>query len=108
MKSFNEIKKINIKFKKWVGNPIQYTYGHKEVLDMDGTPLFAELAYLRILKKDGWEGVWVDSFGKKFRNKMPLEKSEGAKIPDDKIRLLIKLWKKVGKFKGTWDFCLER
>ncbi|MFC2015925.1 hypothetical protein ACFLUM_03235 [Chloroflexota bacterium] len=28
---------------------------------MDGEPLFGELAIVRLLQKDGWEGVWVDA-----------------------------------------------
>jgi len=102
-KILDKIKRINIKFKKWVGNPIEDTYGSKEVLDAEGVPLFAELAYLKYLREKGWEGFWIDSYRRKFRNKMPSEQPEGTKIPDDKIKLLTKLWEKTGKFKGTWD-----
>ena len=37
-----------------------------------GEPVFGELAILTALRKDGWEGVWVDTFhGGKFWNRMP-------------------------------------
>jgi len=52
-----EVRKINLKFKKWTGKPIENTMGNKEVLDINGKPLFAELAYLTYLNNEGWEGV---------------------------------------------------
>jgi hypothetical protein len=37
---------------------------------VDGQPLFGELAILRCLQKDGWDGVWVDAFHDKGRHKL--------------------------------------
>ncbi|MBS3085401.1 VRR-NUC domain-containing protein [Candidatus Pacearchaeota archaeon] len=77
--------------------------GNKEVLDVNGEPLFAELAYLTYLKNEGWEGVWINNWRKKFQNKMPFEQPDGTKIPDDKLEFLTKLWKKNKGRGGTWD-----
>jgi len=47
------------------------SYGHKPVLDYNGQPLFAELNILRLLQASGWEGVWIDTYRKKFRQSWP-------------------------------------
>ncbi len=73
------VPKFFIHFREWArknergrpftleGRPID-TYHGKPVLDYRGEPVFAELAILRLLESEGWEGRWVDSFGGvKFR-----------------------------------------
>jgi hypothetical protein len=52
---------------------LKSTYTSKPlVLSMTGEPVFGEFAILTALRKDGWEGVWVDTFhGGKFWNQMP-------------------------------------
>ncbi|HET7458608.1 MAG TPA: hypothetical protein VFJ74_13260 [Gemmatimonadaceae bacterium] len=48
------------------------TYTSKPLVTFRGAPLFGELAVLRWLEADGWEGVWVDTFhGRKFWRDMP-------------------------------------
>lgn len=45
------------------------TYTTKPLVQPFETPLFGELAILRCLENDGWNGVWVDTFhgrGKKL------------------------------------------
>jgi hypothetical protein len=59
------------RFELWHGTPIQDTYGKKAVLDWKGEPLFAELVILRLIHAEGWEGVWIDTYRKKFRQFMP-------------------------------------
>ena len=54
-------------FKQWTGEFKGDTYGNKPLVDMDGEPMFAELAILRHLQKDGWDGVWVDTFSRRYR-----------------------------------------
>jgi VRR-NUC domain-containing protein len=58
-------------FKRWEGPPVLDTYGGKAVLDSTGEPLFAELAILRLIRAQGWEGVWVDTYRKNFRQCWP-------------------------------------
>lgn len=55
-------------FKLWEGPPIPDTYGGKAVLDCKGEPLFAELVVLRLIQEEGWEGVWIDTYRRKFRH----------------------------------------
>jgi len=42
-------------------------------LDFNGKRVFAELATLGVLQEEGWDGVWVDTFRRKFRPSMPPE-----------------------------------
>jgi hypothetical protein len=58
-------------FRLWQGKPIQDTYGGKAILEFDGEPVFAELAILGTLQRAGWDGVWVDTYRRKFRRSLP-------------------------------------
>ncbi|MDZ7725469.1 MAG: hypothetical protein U5R06_22260 [candidate division KSB1 bacterium] len=53
------------------------TYLSKPLVKIDNENLFGELAILRFLQKDGWNGVWVDTFHgrdkKLFWNNLPPE-----------------------------------
>jgi hypothetical protein len=75
---------------------VSFDYGGKHLIDHEGEACFAELAILRILQKDGWDGVWVEVFGgPNFVRTMPLGwalKSEHVSIPADKEELLKKIW----------------
>ena len=61
------VPKCKIFFHPWKGKPVKYTYGGKAVLRFRGKPLFAELVVLAMLKREGWNGVWVDSYRRKYR-----------------------------------------
>ena len=52
---------------------LKFTYTSKPlVTSVTGAAVFGELAILDALRKDGWDGVWVDTFhGGKFWNQMP-------------------------------------
>ena len=54
-------------FNQWTGDFEGDTYGNKPLVDMDDEPMFAELAILRLFRKEGWDGVWVDTFSRKNR-----------------------------------------
>jgi hypothetical protein len=58
-------------FRPWQGKPIRDTYGGKTILEFDGKPVFAELAILGTLQRAGWDGVWVDTYRRKFRRSLP-------------------------------------
>jgi hypothetical protein len=63
-------------FKPWQGKPICLTHGAKAVLDFGGQPVYAELAILKTLQETGWDGVWVDTYRKKFRRELPPDSRE--------------------------------
>jgi hypothetical protein len=48
------------------------TYTSKPLVTFTGAAMFGELAVLRWLETDGWEGVWLDTFhGRKAWRDMP-------------------------------------
>ena len=49
---------------------VSWTYRTKPLVVIDDEHLFGELAILRVLKKDGWDGVWVDTFHGGGRSKV--------------------------------------
>ncbi len=96
------IPKAIVEFKAWDGHPVKDTYGGKALLDYKGTPLFAELVILRMLEEDGWSGVWVDNYRKKFRIGMPgIE--EPIFFPSRQKRRLDVIKEANGSMSGCWD-----
>src|SRR6266481_1850001 len=88
-------------FARWRGTPIEDTYGGKAVLNSDGKPIFAELAILDLLGKGGWDGVWVDTYRKKFRRLMP---PESCKLPSHAQELYDRICRaNDGKTSGCFD-----
>jgi len=78
-----EISKVKILFEKWIGEPLKDNYGSKTILNFNGEPVFAELAILRILKNDCWNGVWVDTYKRKYRTEYWKNKN-GVELPLNK------------------------
>jgi hypothetical protein len=76
-------------------------YKSKPLISFNGTPFFAELAILNLLKADGWEGYWVDNWAKCFR-RTPLERCASlpgaAKAKFDSVAR-----ENSGKRAGCWD-----
>jgi hypothetical protein len=64
------VAKCFLGLKRWTGEPIaselQKQYGKKAVVDCNGGAGFAELAILDLLQSAQFEGIWVDSWRKKF------------------------------------------
>jgi hypothetical protein len=91
-------------FRLWSGEFTEDTYGNKPLLDVDGTPMFAELTILRLFQKDGWEGVWVDTFRKKYRTSWG---EEGVvRLSGDRLQLLKAIHQRAGSASGCFDvFC---
>ena len=55
------------------------TYTSKPLVTFNGAAMFGELAVLRWLEVDGWEGVWLDTFhGRKNWRGMPTASSPVA------------------------------
>jgi hypothetical protein len=100
------IPKATPTFAPWRGDPVE-TYGRKTVLDFEGRPAFAELAILWTLQNDGWQGVWVDSFRRKFRTgywNSPPQKS----LPQKPSYMSDETWNLAKTRSGVWDvFCWQ-
>ncbi|MGI9034475.1 MAG: hypothetical protein ACR2GD_00400 [Pyrinomonadaceae bacterium] len=100
-----KIPKINVRFKQWFGEHIEDNYGGKAIVNFNDEPVFAELAILRIFQNDNWNGVWVDTYKRKYRTAYWNNK-DGIELPSDKQILLDKIYKNLGSKNGCWDvFC---
>ncbi len=99
------IQKYFLEFKEWTGVPIPNTYNNKAVIDWNGEPVFAELAVLRLFQSNGWSGVWVDSYRRKFRVGLP-DMADPVKLPEVQAKLIDTLREKTGRFGGCWDLLL--
>lgn len=96
------IQKYFLDFKEWKGEPIPNTYNGKAVIDWNGEPVFAELAVLRLFQSHGWEGVWVDSYRRKYRTGLP-DVTEPVEIPEKQKQLIESIRAKTGRSGGCWD-----
>ena len=99
-----EVPETRPTFKLWADEFTGDTYGNKLILNVDGEPLFAELAILRAYQKDGWEGVWVETYRGKYRAFWGDD--GGVELPPDKMRLLQEIYARAGARTGCFDvFC---
>ena len=88
-------------FRRWEGKPIQDTYGGKALIEFDRKPIFAELAILGTLRRAGWDGVWVDTYRRKFRRGLPPDCCE---LPSHAQKLYDRICKaNNGKTSGCFD-----
>ena len=96
------IQKYFLHFNEWRGTPIPNTYNGKAVIDWNGEPVFAELAVLRLFQSQGWEGVWVDSYRRKYRTGLP-GVAEPVELPEKQRQLIDSIRAKTGRHGGCWD-----
>lgn len=89
----------------WTGAKILDTYGSKTILDYKGQPLFAELYALRSFKEIGYEGVWADTYRRKYRTELPEKNEAKIELPHFVQKQLDEINPK-GKLSGTWDLIL--
>lgn len=97
-----QVQKAELRLKPWNGNVDFDTYNHKPLIDSAGEPLFAELAMLRILERNGWQGVWADSYRRKFRVAMP-DHGESVTLPPGAEKIYQEIKSRTGKRGGCWD-----
>lgn len=59
-----EVNSAVLRFAQWTGAPFVDDFGKKSaaLVELDGEHLFAELAVLRLLEKEGWAGRWVNTY----------------------------------------------
>jgi hypothetical protein len=57
----DSVPSVFMRFPQWRGAPFADDMGKKTaaMIDLDDEHLFAELAILRLLERDGWEGRWI-------------------------------------------------
>ena len=61
-----EVRGAVMRFPRWTGPAFQDDFGKKSsaFVEIEGEHLFAELAVLRLLEREGWEGRWVTTYGR--------------------------------------------
>jgi hypothetical protein len=69
-----QIPKYTIQFKKWEGIELKETFGNKPVINMNGKPMFAELAIMNLFLQSGWQTIWVETYAR--LNKEPFYMSD--------------------------------
>jgi hypothetical protein len=89
-------------FHPWCGNNIRDDYNGKQILNVGGKPAFAELAILWAMHAVGWEGVWIDTYSRKYRTGywgvMPL-----SELPFEREQLIERIYTRTGSRSGAWD-----
>lgn len=99
-----QVPKTTPTFQPWHGPKLPDTYGGKAVLDCDGEALFAELVVRKLFVQAGWDGVWVDSYSRKYRKSFTPEGI--VELPDGMSRLLDCIYARAGNRNGCFDvFC---
>jgi hypothetical protein len=100
-----EVPKATPSFAAWTGPSPGDTYGGKAILDVNGRPAFAELAILWSFMEAGWDGTWMDSFGKRYlRGFWP--KPLPGELPAKQKTLLARIEDQAPKGAKPWDvFC---
>jgi len=95
-----------IRFPKWLGKPLDEkqkgSYKIKPLVQIDEEPLFGELAILRLLQKNGWDGVWVDTYHNKFWKGLP-DRTAPCSLPEKPKEVYDKIVARHGKYGGFFD-----
>jgi hypothetical protein len=107
------VPKSNISFEKWIGKPIQNTFGGKALLNVDSKPSFAELAIVDLFVKEGWEARWVCTYGRGKQNPFFLKEWKNDNLKNQENNPIKEVWvmnllNKVASlnnnsFSGCWD-----
>lgn len=99
-----QIPKTTPLFTAWSGAQVDSSYNSKPILAYKDRPVFAELAILRLFEDAGWRGVWVDTYGKKYRSEY-WPKNE-VSLPAEQQKLLQDISNRAGSKNGCFDvFC---
>ncbi len=112
----HDVPGVFMRFPMWNGAPFTDDFGKKSaaMVDLHGEHLFAELAVLRLLEKDGWSGRWVNTTGGgrevwKFLTEwkdVPRAEQRNRPIEDSEPRQLLARiagFNKPRRYKGCWD-----
>jgi hypothetical protein len=63
--------------------------------------MFAELAILKLFQKDGWDGVWVDTFSRKDRTAWG--ETGVVRLSSDRLETLKTIHRRAGSAHGCFD-----
>lgn len=106
---------VFVRFPMWRGAPFSDDFGKKSaaMVDLDGEHVFPELAILRLLERDGWEGRWIYTTGGgevskylyTWRDGVPRQEQPNRPIQNDAARsLLYSIADRSGnRYGGCWS-----
>src|SRR5688572_2532069 len=107
---------VSMRLPRWTGAPFVDDFGKKSaaMVELNGEHLFAELAILRLLEKDGWSGRWVNTSGGggevwKYLTEwkdVPRDEQRNRPIEDAEPRQLLARiagFNKPRRYRGCWD-----
>jgi hypothetical protein len=99
------VPKATPRFRPWPPDAMPEDRYGKCVLDLDGEMVFAELAILRIFQRAGWEGRWIDTYGRRYlTNYWPRPVNEP--MPAEQQEILDRIRNEAGIDGGCFDvFC---
>lgn len=106
---------VSLRLPRWEGPAFVDDFGKKAagMVELDGEHLFAELAVLRLLERDGWSGRWVNTYSGKGEvwkylthwSDVPRAEQRSRPIEDAEPRQLLARIASRGKarYRGCWD-----
>lgn len=96
--------KATPRFRRWTGAPPGGTESHTPLVALNGEPLVAELAILRLFQAAGWEGAWIDP----YHGKRKVGFTECVRLPVPKEALLQAIYQAANDRAGCFDvFCWQ-
>jgi hypothetical protein len=112
----HDVNSAILRFPRWGGEPFVDDFGRKSgaLVELDGEHLFAELAVLRLLEKEGWAGRWVNTYsagGEVWKyltewRDVSRDEQRNRPIEEPEPRQLlarIAALNKPARYKGCWD-----
>ena len=112
----NDVPALSMRFDRWTGAPFVDDFGKKSagMIDLDGEHLFAELALLRLLERDGWTGRWVNTYSARGEvwkfltawTDVPRQEQRNRPIEDAEPRQLLARiagMNRPARYAGCWD-----
>jgi hypothetical protein len=112
----SEVPGVFLRFPRWTGAAFSDDFGKKAggMIDLEGEHLFAELAVLRLLEKDAWNGRWVNTYsghGEVWKyltewRDVPRNEQKNRPIEDSEPRQLLARiagLNKPARYSGCWD-----
>lgn len=112
----NDVPGVFVRFPMWRGQPFVDDFSRKSaaMIELNGEHLFAELAVLRLLQSDGWDGRWVNTYsggGEVWKyltdwEDVPRAEQKTRPISDSEPRQLLARvagFNKPRRYKGCWS-----
>lgn len=105
-----DVDNVTVDYPAWDGDDppeLKHTWSSKPKVAWLGTRTCPELFLLRMLEQKGWEGVWVNAYGRHLRSEwFPAPKVDSlasAGAPSTVVDTFADIENCVGGRKGCWD-----